>query len=351
MLKKTSVDPLLMLLLAIVLHSLTISALNALFVVPMILVDVITWPFLIAVYYDFSLSNDLPKQFTLITIISFIIVCLLSVPNIIIQHTENNGSAIFYTYYCFAFLPMVYLICSKRISVLFSLSVAFLMLISMKRAAFLIIIIGLITYYLLSIHMQKSVVKRSKRYSLFIAVLLLMTFLGMIIIDKMELNIIDRLLGAIEDGGSGRIRIWKQILDRFNESFIVNKIFGHGFHAVFYEIQPLGIQRYAHNSFIETLYDYGVIGLSLLTLFIIRIIKDTIMMIKEKYPLAPIMGYSIIPMVILSSVSYFFDQGTIILPFCIIWGICLGRYKRDKVSENQLKFVKQKVLLYSSKQF
>lgn len=351
MLKKSSVNPLLMLLLAIVLHSLTISAFNALFVVPLIFADVITWPFLIAVYYDYSLNNNLPKRFALITIIGLIIVCMLSIPNIIIQYTEINGSAIFYTYYCFAFLPMVYLLCSKRISVLFSLSVAFLMLISMKRAAFLIIIIGLVTYYLLSIHMQKNVVRRSKRYVILIAVLLLMSFLGMIIIDRMELNIIDRLLSSLDDGGSGRIKIWKLILERFNQSSIVDKIFGHGFHAVLYEIEPFGIQRYAHNSFIETLYDYGVIGLSLLSLFIIRIIKDTIMMIKEKYPLAPIMGYSIIPMVILSSVSYFFDQGTIILPFCIIWGICLGRYERDRVSENQLKFVNQKVLLYSSKRF
>ena len=77
---------------------------------------------------------------------------------------------------------------------------------------------------------------------------------------------------------------------------------------------------------LRTLYDYGYIGLSLVVTVVLKIVLDTIRMIRRHYEYAPLMAYSLAPMLILGFVSYFFEQSVIILPLCILWGICMGRF-------------------------
>ena len=68
--------------------------------------------------------------------------------------------------------------------------------------------------------------------------------------------------------GAGRTRIWNQVIDYYKASPTREKVLGHGFHSVFYQIRPLGIARYAHNSLLESLYDYGIVGLTLVLIVV-----------------------------------------------------------------------------------
>lgn len=72
----------------------------------------------------------------------------------------------------------------------------------------------------------------------------------------------------IKDGGSGRSNIWKASLDRFNESNIVKKFYGHGYGAfkdtVNY-IAPGHDKAYeSHNIYVNMLIEGGFIGFALL---------------------------------------------------------------------------------------
>ena len=323
-------DLFMVLLIVLIVYELTVSYCNSLFVMPLIFVDVMPWPMVLFVFYDYSKDYDLPNILKPITVGGMIIVCLLSVPNIILQYTRINGAAVFATYYCIAFLPMLYLTCSQKTSLFFSAIVALLMLLSLKRSAFLIVVIGLFVYYMMLIYRQNNSRKKIYRTFGFMLAVIAAGLIGQYVITVVGLNIISRLSSIIEDGGSGRIRIWTQVYSYFRESTTLKKVFGHGFHAVFYEIKPLGIARYAHNSFLETMYDYGYIGLTLLLMIVIPIIADTIRMIHRKHLLAPVMAFSIVPLLILGFVSYFFEQSVIIMPFCVLWGVCLGHFSRER---------------------
>ena len=118
---------------------------------------------------------------------------------------------------------------------------------------------------------------------------IIVLFLLVVSVEIFDLNILNRLFAISVDGGSGRIKIWNLIIERYRLSSTIDKIFGHGFHAVLYRIAPLGISRYAHNSFLETLYDYGAIGLMLIVMLTIRITTITVKMARQKHPLAPAM--------------------------------------------------------------
>ena len=317
------------LLIFIVVYELIISAFSGLFVAPMILIDVISWPLVFVVFYDYCKKYELPKCFSWLTLVGSIIVCILSIPNIMTTSVQVRGSSIFAAYYSFAFLPMVYLLRSKRESLLLSVVVTVLMILSTKRSAFIIVIVGISAYYILSNHVQNKSIKQMQKYIGLMIVFIAVAILCQMMIERLGLDIIARLTNISEDGGSGRSRIWRQVMSYFQDSSVLEKIFGHGFHAVFYEIKPLGIARYAHNSLIETLYDYGILGLILILVLIWKIISKTVNMVKTKSTLAPAMSFTVFSLIVLTLVSYFFEQSLIIVPFSIAWGVCLGKYERE----------------------
>lgn len=59
--------------------------------------------------------------------------------------------------------------------------------------------------------------------------------------------------GGFAENSTGRAEIWSYYFDLFNESGIKKFLFGFGFNA--------GVRKAAHNTFIELMYLYGIIGL------------------------------------------------------------------------------------------
>lgn len=122
---------------------------------------------------------------------------------------------------------------------------------------------------------------------------------------------------------SGRTLLWEGILTNYNSLSFGEKLFGSGMHAVKYKYNPYGLGWYAHNSFIETLYDYGIVGLLLLIAFIVVIIKKTLEMNSRKSIVAPIMSVTIPSMLLFASSSYFFEIGQTMLFYSFIWSLCI----------------------------
>ena len=320
-----------MLLLITILYELITSYFNGLFEFPVIIIDVVAWPCILLVFYDYSMQRDLPRYFKGLTVVGLTIIFMFCIPNILEHYLHYNGGAIFSTYYCFAYLPMIYYLCSRRTSIIYSLISAFIMLISTKRSAFLIVIIGFAVYYFLLSMNEGSSRKRLRKIILYFVAAIGAFLAVQYLIERFNLDIISRLSNMLNDGGSGRTKIWEQVMYYYNRSPLSEKWFGHGFHAVYYRVRPLGIARYAHNSLLETLYDYGIIGVSFILLFMIKLIIKTVRLIREKNEMAPIMGFCLIPLLILSFVSYFFEEAIIIVPFCVFWGVCLGSTYRKSL--------------------
>ena len=319
-----------MLLLVIVGYEFITSIFSSMFIIPNIFIHVIPWPFIFLVFYHYSTDNEIPKCFNFITLFCISFVFVLALPNIIKARTVGDGDAIFTTFYSFAFLPMVYLHCNKTVSKIYSFIVLLLMLFTLKRSAFIITTVGIFFYYLLLTYINESKSKKMRKYYHFFWIMVLFGFILNYLIENFGLTILERLLNSINDGGSGRMAIWEQVFCYYNSSSIAEKMFGHGFHAVYYNIQPLGMARFAHNSFLETLYDYGVIGLLLvLSVFVIVLFK-TYKMVIEKYKLAPVMVFASVAAMILASISYFFEVSGMIVPLSAVWGMCIGGFARDK---------------------
>ncbi len=297
-----------------------------------ILQDLLTWPLLSIVFCVHFRRHQIPDYFSKITVIGMVAICLLSIPNIT-EHLRSYGrfgAVIGPVYFVFAFLPLVYLTCSKKTAYLFSALATAIMLISTKRLGFLIVIFGIAASYLSEAYILGNIRKRIKETWKRIVLLLLVAVVGFILMERYNAGILDRLASLSGDGGSGRAKIWETVIENYNRSSFFRKIFGHGCHAVNYEMSFSGRHLYAHNSFLETLYDYGVVGLMLIIYLTFMLIRRVFELHKNSSVLAPVLVFTVPIIIGMGVFGYFFEQTNIIIPVCATWGICMSADARNR---------------------
>lgn len=85
----------------------------------------------------------------------------------------------------------------------------------------------------------------------FLAVLIFWRYLPENIINRFTLEY------TLEDNGAGRFEIWEDIIEKFKDADLWNKVFGYGAATV---SNFNSHQNVAHNIYIETLIEMGVVG-------------------------------------------------------------------------------------------
>lgn len=295
--------------------------------------DILIWPLVSIVFYDYFSKNSVPKSFSFITIIGMSILYVFSVPNLLIHLNGEgrHGGVIGPIYYLFSFFPVVYLSCKKKITTLFLIMSFVFILLSTKRVGFLIVVSGAILIFMVEGYVQddlKNKINKNMRRWLFF---LLLLAVGYALIQRFGSSVIRRFYNLENDEGSGRLKIWKVVWLHFNKSTFFQKLYGHGCHAVKYDIRILRDGHvYAHNSYLETLYDYGYIGLGLIILLVIFIFSQGINLLKNRSLKAPAMFYTFPIIVLLGLFGYFFEEARIIVPISAAWGICMAQDENKK---------------------
>jgi len=258
---------------------------------------------------------------------------VLMVRNIQIHLFGNGqlGGVISVLYYLITFVGIILLIGTPRQKLVYLVITCVMVLASAKRAGIIIMAAGSMLYYLCQTHVENRLNKRLVRYLQFFVIVLVALFFASWYITRAESNIIERFLSMFDDKGSGRFTAWQQVLDAYNNSSLVNKILGHGFHAVPVQVRPLGRVIYAHNSFLETLYDFGIVGFVWLVGIVLVLCKYTWKAYRYKHSLSPQMAYGIVYILLLSNVAgYFFDESRVIIPATIHWGLMIGQIYKEK---------------------
>lgn len=316
-----------------ILYELFVSYANNMIYLSQMIIDILPWPILLCVFYEYCSRNELPSLFHKITLIGTSACAILSISNVR-EHLVDwgrHGAIIFPVYFLIGELALIMLKRNRKTNYFYMIVTSALLIVSTKRGGVLASLGGMILYFLVDAHINNSLKEKIKKYGIYVVVFIIAAVLGVYLINRYNISIFERFMALSDDEGSGRIHIWTVVLNRFNESSIIKKLFGHGFHAVYYKVHPLSnaYNSFAHNSYLETLYDYGIVGVAFLIFLLWKIIRLGFYMMKTKYSDVTIWAYTMIPMLFLSLVSYFFEQTIIIVPFAIVWGILLGNYRRE----------------------
>lgn len=324
-----------------VMYELIISKINGLLIFPDAIIDIVTWPCLYLVFKSYTRKRTLPSLTSKIMKISMLLMFFFSTL-LIIKHRMGNGDAggvVFYVYYCITYLPLVlFLIENRKIrNYYFIITIALLML-STKRSGTITAIIGYVLYILSDVRVRDDIKNKIIKYKNYFLgfIILIGTFL--ILNHFFTFEVIERIKNISSDQGSGREYIWSFVLNDFFASDEKTKILGHGFQAVYYRLKPFGVDRLAHNSFLELLYDYGYAGLTLFIIFLGTIVKKAIAGYKMKDRNTPAMLYTLLICAIFGFTSYLFEESAIMVPIAIFWGCFDGeKYSNDRAVDYDIE--------------
>lgn len=317
-----------------VFYELWISKIRGLLIFPDAYIDILTWPLLYICFKNYVRHHELPRKIGKTTKMMMIMLFLLSIP-LIIKHRSgdgNVGGVIFYVYYCITFLPMVlYTVEDSKTKNRFFLITILLLMLSTKRSGTIVAIAGYVIYLFNDVRVRTDIKNKMKKYSKYVFGIAIAGVL-LFAMDKMfSFEIITRMRNLASDQGSGREYIWSVILKAFYQSEQGVRYLGHGFQAVYYRLKPFGEDRLAHNSYLEFLYDYGYVGLSLFMSFLLGMVKKAIAAFKDKDYKTPIILYTLLICVVFGYTSYLFEESAIMVPIAIFWGCFEGERIRNRL--------------------
>lgn len=187
--------------------------------------------------------------------------------------------------YAFSILTTKNKVRKKVLAVLELILYFYLVLVSGSRGGLLAIGAGAVVYLL--IYGDKKIKHIGRK----IALIALVAVLMIVMIDYLPENLRLRftIANVTEDGGSGRTELWAQAFDLFMNGNIFRQLLGFGTATIAWCFSRYGYSEVnvAHNMFIETLAELGVVGLILYSVAIFSFIK-TALNFKDKYSFAVI---------------------------------------------------------------
>lgn len=189
-------------------------------------------------------------------------------------------------YYVLLLLPIVFIQKNKLLIALEIVALFASVLLSGKRTAFIVLIAALILPIVLSL--KKGEGKKGRQVLLLILIIALLFITYNYLSSVFDITLFERFEDIGEDEGSGRLTIYKEVIEGFGNSSFLEKLFGHGFNGVAND----GVVMFrpdwatsvsatsAHNDFLEVIYDYGIIGLLFYIVIIVKLIKNAVALRK-----------------------------------------------------------------------
>ena len=237
--------------------------------------------------------------------ISFAVIAF-SIPNLFTRYTglDRAGYAVGAVYSVLMLLPFLLTLKKDNLQKVLIAGVVLVALVSSKRTALLSTVLALVCYFLFDAIISNKR-ERAKKILKMIGLCIFLGAVMYLVIQKLNLDILDRLNSITEDGGSGRDEIWESVIWGFENSPLSQKLFGHGYHSV---AALRGRGQLAHNDYLEILYDYGVVGIFFTMMFVLTLLCRLLKLWKVKSPLFPVYIASMILFIIFSVASYFMVQ-------------------------------------------
>lgn len=229
--------------------------------------------------------------------------------------------------YCIAYLmPVVLLLRSKVFKVIGLLLIFVVVVLSYKRLAILAYSASILVYfYCLSKTSSNAGLWRTITAFLgvvmFIAVL---AFSFRYLAGAFGLEWGARMGDIAESGGSGRLDIWREIISALKaqpEYLLI----GHGYEALL-----INMDVWAHNDFLEILYSFGMVGLTIYLMFIAKLARIFFEMRRLKYKHFDAFGVSLVWFAFGSMFSILVNRPEWFLGIAMFWGITVADFENAK---------------------
>ena len=235
----------------------------------------------------------------------FYLACLFSLFFLFVHSSsiifvEEEGLGDNKVFYSLMLLPWISMIQTKGLKWGALLLICIVVVMSVKRSAFIIMLIVLLLNFVYDFLYRTT----SAGHRILIGFLLICSsyIVYVSIYDRFD-NMMTRMEMIGEDGGNGRDYIYQNVWERYLSGGMTSKCFGAGFDMVRHtdnSFHPVS----AHNDFLEVLYDFGAIGLIFYILIHLSLIKWVFRLLRARSQLAFPVLISYVCFVVMSLVSH-----------------------------------------------
>lgn len=210
---------------------------------------------------------------------------------------ETGDNIIFYSLMLVPWIAHIHNNWPKWIIIILLLLCTFL---SLKRSSTIIMGVTVAIMYYFDFLYNKKL----KLTTFFTGFLIIISLVSVLYFMSNNVAIVTQRFESIEDdGGNGRNKIYEDVYNRYISSSPKKQILGHGFDGVRRDSQSI-VPLSAHNDFLETMYDFGAIGLLFYVLIHLSLIKWTISLYRARSQLACPVLISYVCFFVMSMVSH-----------------------------------------------
>lgn len=230
------------------------------------------------------------------------------------------------SYYVLYALPLVLLFESKWIKLFAIIVVTIILFSSFKRSGVLALAVSLVVYIMISQFVKKKLKPASVLTAIALIAIAGVAFYFLATDNSTGNTILDRFENVDQDQGSGRIPLWEQTIRMIEDQDLSNQIIGNGFNTV---LRESTLQLSAHNDFLETAYDFGIIGLLIYIGAFFTLFFVVFKMIRKKSRYAPSIAMLAVIYAIQSMTSHviiYYWANVFMLSF----GYIIGKFQKDE---------------------
>lgn len=242
-----------------------------------------------------------------------------------IEQQTNTSYAVLY------FLPMMLCAPKKWLRYAAIVLTIFTVMFSLKRGGFVAILMAAAAFFYISEVKLGGRRLRIWGWLLFVVIGIVgywaVTRINDIMLDNLMFN---RMSYIEETEGSGRGKIWRNVIEMIGSQGAGGLLVGHGWRAT---ADNTISHLTAHNDFLEILYDFGIVAFVLYLLMISEMIRLTRFLIKNKSEYAPAMGAMLVIFFVNSMVSHIMIYCQYLLIFSLSWGFFSAAIQRDYLTK------------------
>lgn len=295
------------------------------------------WVFIFWLFVECGRQQNIKHEtfsnvFFILTIVCFVLFCRFYSLN---QIQDDRLSALNIVYYLIFMLPIVLMSKNKKIvGIGIALNILAVVL-SSKRGALVIVLIALFVWIRTDLSGRFDTKKLSK--VLFYVVLAIVALIAITaLVDELGLNIFERMesfLSGEDSSGSGRITIWTDYWNQMKRDSIWHDFFGRGYNATKLnaDLKPLGLS-WAHNDFLQVLFDYGIIGLVIFCIIVGKLFKIASEMKKFQYCYYRQFFVSLFIFLLCCIYSMVTIYPQWFLSMAAFWGFVIGDFERERMA-------------------
>lgn len=300
---------------------------------------IITLPFFVLVAYlscsvfqELDLESESEKLGRITSIYILAISVLVSVSLLYIILFNINSSATSNVYYLLLLFPMLAISNNKKVSLAYYILTFVSIVISNKRGALVGFVISIVIFTLVDSYVSQRANKKIRRIFLLLMGAVVFVFIFSKLQNYFEITLIRRMQYMIDNQTLGvRSQIYNTIINELKRSSSFELVFGHGLKSVSKLFGTKGWQ--AHNDFLQVLYELGVFPFLCLVLMYLRLIGESIRLIKKKSKLAPYFVYITLISLFVSMMSYYIITTEYVIIGMTSLGMLIALTRKETVNE------------------